>query len=107
MFLCTRNFCLALQESLLKVPISDIKARELGRVRNKRKEGEGKYYGRSGENLTAYREEFCRLRTGKAVADPIESGTDETAVVAIAPKKHGCYPVLDGVITPAVSYTQL
>ena len=76
-------------------------------MRKKRKDGEGKYYGRTEENLKAYTEEFRRLHPGEDVANPIQSETDETAVVGIAPKLHGRYPVLDGVITPAISYTRL
>lgn len=91
----------------MKRPLSDIEAWKLARVRSKRKDGEGEYYGRTEENLTAYTESYQRFHPGSAVDEPIQSETDETAVVAIQPKKHGRYPVLDGVITPSVSYTRL
>jgi hypothetical protein len=99
------NLCLAVQEEKLKWPLSDMESWKLARVRSNRKDGEGEYYGKTEENLTAYTEEYQRLDPGSAFADPIQSKTDETAVVGIQPMLHGCYPVLDGVITPSIYYT--
>ena len=107
MFLCMANFCLTLQEGKLKKPLSHMESWKLARARSKRKDDESEYYGNTEKNLESYSESFTQLHPGSDVADPILCDTDETAVVAIRPKYHGRYPCLDGVITPAVSYTRL
>lgn len=90
----------------MKLQISDLKAWELGRVRKKPKKGEGKYYGRSGDHLTAYEGEFHR-RNGEH-PNPIESKTDETAVVVSRHgKPHGRHPLLNAVIQPTITYSQV
>jgi hypothetical protein len=100
------NICLALQEAVMKQPVSYMKAFKLGRVRKKPKEGKGPYYGNTEENLVAYEDEFC-VRHGED-SNPIEEKTDETAVVVSGhSKKHGRHKILNGVIQPTMSYAQV
>ena len=98
------NLYLVVQEEKLKRPLSDMKARELAHVR-KSKDGKGKYYGKTENNLKAYTEEYLRLHPD--TPDPLKEATDDRAVVGIGPKSHGRQAVLDAVVTPSVSYTRL
>jgi len=105
LFLCMTNFCLALREEKLKHPVSDIGAWKLCHVWSKLKDGEGEYDGKTEEHLTSYMESYQRIHPGSAFDEPILSETNEMTLVVIQPKLHVRYPVLDGVITPSVSYT--
>ena len=93
------------QEEKLKRPLSDMKAWEIAHVRTKPKDGKGKYYGKSGEHLETCKELY--LGYNPDTPGPIKEATDDRAVVGIGPKSHGRQAVLDVVVTPSISYTQL
>ena len=93
------------REEKLKRLLLDMEAWELAHVRSKPKDGKGKYYGKSGEHLETYKELY--LGYNADTPDPIKEATDDRVVVGIGPKSHGRHPVLDAVVTPSISYTQL
>jgi hypothetical protein len=99
------NLCLVVQEEKLKRPLSHMEAWEIAHTRRKPKPGEAKYYGKTAEKKKAYSEGYLRLHPG--TPDPISADLDERVVVGMGPKKHGWEAVLDDVITPSISYTQL
>ena len=83
------NLCLVVQEEKLKRPLSHMEAWEIAHTRKDSKAGEPKYYGK------------------KTAPDPIVADLDERVVVGMGPKEHRREVVLDVVITPTISYTQL
>ena len=99
------NLCLVVQEEKLKRPLSHMEAWEIAHTRRKPKPSEAKYYGKTAEKKKAYSEGYLRLHPG--TPDPISADLDERVVVGMGPKEHGREPVLDVVITPSISYTQL
>ncbi|XP_073367277.1 uncharacterized protein [Aegilops tauschii subsp. strangulata] len=94
-----------LEEEKLKQPLSHMEAWEIAHTRRKPKPGEAKYYGKTAEYKKAYSEGYLSLHPGSP--DPIAADLDERVVVGMGPKKHGRQPILDAVITPSISYTQL
>lgn len=100
------NLCLVVQEEKLKRPLSDMQAWEIAHTRKDPKPGEHKYYGKkTAGNMQAYSEAYLKLHPD--TPDPIAAPLDERAVVSMGPKEHGREAVLDAVITPSISYTQL
>jgi hypothetical protein len=100
------NLCLVVQEEKLKWPLSHMEAWEIAHTRKNPKPGEAKYYGKTTQKKKkAYSEGYQRLHPG--TPDPISADLDERVVVGMGPKKHGREAVLDAVITPSISYTQL
>lgn len=99
------NLCLVVQEEKLKRPLSHMEAWEIAHMRRNPKPGEAKYYGKTAEKKETYSEDYLRLHPG--TSDPISADLDERVVVCMGPKKDGREPVLDAVITPSISYTQL
>ena len=99
------NLCLVVQEEKLKRPLSDMQAWEIAHTRRKPKPGEAKYYSKTAKYKKAYSEGYLRLHPG--TPDPIAADLDDRAVVSMGPKEHGREAVLDAVITPTISYTQL
>jgi hypothetical protein len=99
------NLCLVVQEEKLKRPLSHMEAWEIAHTRRSPKPGESKYYGNTEEKKQAYSQEYLRLHPG--TSDPMSADLDERVVVGMGPRRHGRQPVLDAVITPTISYTQL
>ena len=93
------------QEEKLKRPLSHMEAWEITHTRKKPKPGEAKYYGKTAEYKKAYSEGYLSLHPD--TPDPIAADLDERVVVGMGPKEHGREAVLDAVITPTISYTQL
>ena len=94
-----------MQEEKLKRPLSHMEAWEITHMRRKPKPGEAKYYGKTAEKKKAYSEGYLRLHPG--TPDPIAADLDERVVVGMGPREHHRGAVLDAVITPSISYTQL
>ncbi|XP_040249872.2 uncharacterized protein [Aegilops tauschii subsp. strangulata] len=93
-FLCMTNLCLVVQEEKLKRPLSHMQAWEIAHTRKDPKPGEPKYYGKKTVGRKkAYSEGYLALHPD--TPDPIAADLDERVVV------------LDVVITPSISYTQL
>jgi len=100
------NLYLVVQEEKLKRPLSHMQAWEIAHTRKDPKPGEPKYYGKK----TAWRKEAysaAYLKLHPDTPDPIAADLDERVVVGMGPKEHGREAVLDAVITPSISYTQL
>ncbi|KAM3406194.1 hypothetical protein ACQJBY_000319 [Aegilops geniculata] len=96
----------AFNEEKLKRPLSHMQAWEIAHTRKDPKPGEPKYYGKK----TAHRKKACSdgyLALHPNTHDPIAADLDERVVVGMGPKEHGREAVLDAVITPTISYTQL
>lgn len=104
-FLCMTNLCLVVQEEKLKRPLSHMEAWEIAHTRRKPKAGEGQYYGKTAQKKKAYSEGYLRLHPD--TPDPMKAALDDRVVVGMGPKAHGRQPVLDAVVTPSISYTQL
>ncbi len=103
------NLCLVVQEEKLKRPLSvfsDMQACEIAHTRKDSKPGEPKYYGKkTARRKKAYSEAYLKLHPD--TPDPIAEDLDDRAMVSMGPKEHGREAVLDDVITPTISYTQL
>ena len=100
------NLCLVVQEEKLKRPLSHMQAWESAHTRKDPKPGEPKYYGKkTAGRKKAYSEGYLKLHPD--TPDPIAADLDERVVVGMGPKEHGREAVLDAVITPSISYTQL
>jgi hypothetical protein len=99
------NLCLVVQEEKLKQQLSHMEAWEIAHTRKEPKPGESKYYGKTAQKKKAYSDGYLRLHPG--TPDPISADLDERVVVGMGPKEHGREAVLDAVITPSISYTQL
>ena len=100
------NLCLVVQEEKLKRPLSHMQAWEIAHTRKDPKPGEPKYYGKkTAGRKKAYSEAYLELHPD--TPDPIAAPLDDMAVVRMGPKEHGREAVLDAVITPSISYTQL
>ena len=100
------NLCLVVQEEKLKRPLSHMQAWEIAHTRKDPKPGEPKYYGKkTAGRKKAYSEGYLKLHPD--TPDPIAADLDERVVVGMGPKEHGREAVLDAVITPTISYTQL
>ena len=100
------NLCLVVQEEKLKRPLSHMQAWEIAHTRKDPKPGEPKYYGKkTAKRKKAYSEAYLELHPD--TPDPIAAPLDDMAVVRMGPKEHGREAVLDAVITPTISYTQL
>jgi hypothetical protein len=100
------NLCLVVQEEKLKRPLSHMEAWEIAHTRNESKPGEPKYYGKkTAQRKKAYSDGYLALHPD--TPDPIAADLDERVVVGMGPKEHGREAVLDVVITPTISYTQL
>ncbi|XP_048538000.1 uncharacterized protein LOC125516698 [Triticum urartu] len=96
----------AVNEEKLKRPLSHMQAWEIAHTRKDPKPGEPKYYGKKTEGRKkAYSEAYLELHPD--TPDPIAAPLDEMAVVRMGPKEHGRDAILDAVITPSISYTQL
>ncbi|XP_037409374.1 uncharacterized protein LOC119271792 [Triticum dicoccoides] len=83
-----------------------MQAWEIAHTQKDPKPGEPKYYGKkTAERKKAYSEAYLELHpdTPDAIAAPL----DDMAVVRMGLKEHGREAVLDAVITPSISYTQL
>ena len=95
------NLCLVVQEEKLKRPLSHMQAWEIAHTRK-----DPKYYGKkTAHRKKAYSDGYLALHPD--TPDPIAAPLDERAVVIMRPKEHGREAVLDAVITPSISYTQL
>nr|XP_045087246.1 uncharacterized protein LOC123494851 [Aegilops tauschii subsp. strangulata] len=93
-------------EEKLKRPLSHMHAWEIAHTRKDPKPGEPKYYGKkTAGRKKAYSEGYLALHPD--TPDPIAADLDERVVVGMGPKEHGREAVLDAVITPSISYTQL
>ena len=100
------NLCLVVQEEKLKRPLSHMQAWEIAHTRKDPKPGEPKYYGKkTAHRKKAYSDGYLKLHPD--TPDPIAADLDERVVVGMGPKEHGREAVLDAVITPTISYTQL
>lgn len=100
------NLCLVVQEEKLKRPLSHMQAWEIAHTRKDPKPGEPKYYGKkTAHRKKAYSDGYLALHPD--TPDPIAADLDERVVVGMGPKEHGREAVLDAVITPTISYTQL
>ena len=100
------NLCLVVQEEKLKRPLSVMQAWEIAHTRKDPKPGEPKYYGKkTAGRKKAYSEGYPKLHPD--TPDPIAADLDDRVVVSMGPKEHGREAVLDAVITPTISYTQL
>ena len=100
------NLCLVVQEEKLKRPLSHMQAWEIAHTRKDSKPGEPKYYGKkTAQRKKAYSDGYLRLHPD--TPDPIAADLDDRVVVGMGPKEHGREAVLDAVITPTISYTQL
>ena len=100
------NLCLVVQQEKLKRPLSDMQAWEITHTRKDPKPGEPKYYGKKpAGRKKSYSEGYLKLHPN--TPDPIAADLDERVVVGMGPKEHGREAVLDAVITPTISYTQL
>ena len=100
------NLCLVVQEEKLKRSLSDMEAWEIAHTRKDSKPGEPQYYGKhTAGRKQAYSEAYLKLHPD--TPDPITAPLDDMAVVRMGPKEHGREAVLDAVITPTISYTQL
>ncbi|XP_048538187.1 uncharacterized protein LOC125516989 [Triticum urartu] len=83
-----------------------MQAWEIAHTRKDPKPGEPKYYGKKNAGRKkAYSEAYLKLHPD--TPDPIAAPLDDMAVVRMGPKEHGREAVLDAVITPSISYTQL
>ena len=90
----------------MKRPLSDMQAWELAHMWKDPKPGEPKYYGKkTAGRKKAYSEAYLKLHPG--TPDPIAAALDDRVVVSMGPKEHGREAVLDAVITPTISYTEL
>ena len=94
-----------MQEEKLKRPLSHMEAWEIAHTRRMPKPGEAKYYGKTAQKKKAYKEEYLMLHHD--TPDPMKAALDDRVVVGMGPKAHGRQPVLDAVVTPSISYTQL
>ena len=100
------NLCLVVQEEKLKRPLSHMQAWEIAHTRKDPKPGEPKYYGKKTmHRKKAYSDGYLALHPD--TPDHIAADLDERVVVGMGPKEHGREAVLDAVITPSISYTQL
>ena len=100
------NLCLVVQEEKLKRPLSHMQAWEIAHTRKDSKLGEPKYYGKkTTQRKKAYSDGYLRLHPD--TPDPIAADLDDRVVVSMGPKEHGREAVLDVVVTPTISYTQL
>jgi hypothetical protein len=99
------NLCFVVQEEKLKRTLSHMQAWAIAKTRKNPKLGEAKYYGNTAEKKKAYSEGYLRLHPG--TPDPISADLDERVVVGLGHKENVWEPVLDAVITPSISYTQL
>ena len=100
------NLCLVVQEEKLKRPLSHMQAWEIAHTRKDPKPGEPKYYGKkTAGRKKAYSEAYLKLHPD--TPDPIAADLDERVVVGMGPKEHRREVVLDVVITPSISHTQL
>ena len=100
------NLCLVVQEEKLKRPLSHMQAWEIAHTRKDPKPGEPKYYGKkTAHRKKAYSDGYLALHPD--TPDPIAADLDERVVVGMGPKEHGREAVLDAVVTPTISYTQL
>ena len=100
------NLCLVVQEEKLKRPLSDMQAWEIAHTRKDSKPGEPQCYDKhTVGRKQAYSEAYLKLHPD--TPDPIAAPLDDMAVVSMGPKEHGREAVLDAVITPSISYTQL
>nr|XP_040251410.1 uncharacterized protein LOC120968579 [Aegilops tauschii subsp. strangulata] len=96
----------AVNEEKLKRPLSHMQAWEIAHTRKDPKPGEPKYYGKkTAHRKKAYSDGYLALHPD--TPDPIAADLDERVVVGMGPKEHGREAVLDAVITPSISYTQL
>ncbi|KAM3189083.1 hypothetical protein ACQJBY_067803 [Aegilops geniculata] len=83
-----------------------MQAWEIAHTRKDSKPGEPQYYGKhTAGKKQAYSEAYLKLHPD--TPDPIAAPLDDRAVVSMGPKEHGREAVLDAVITPSISYTQL
>ena len=83
-----------------------MQAWEIAHTRKDPKPGEPKYYGKkTAGRKQAYSKAYLKLHPD--TPDPIAAPLDDRAVVSMGPKEHGREAVLDAVITPTISYTQL
>ena len=99
------NLCLVVLDEKRKRSLSHTDAWEIAHMRRKPKPGEAKYYGKTAQRKKSTSEGYPRLHPD--TPDPIAADLDERVVVAMGPKEHGREAVLDVVITPTISYTQL
>ena len=99
------NLCLLVQEKKLKRPLSHMEAWEIAHMRRRPKPGEAKYYGKTAEKKKDYSKAYLKLHPD--TPDPIAVPLDDRVVVGMGPKAHGRQPVLDAVLTPSISFTQL
>lgn len=100
------NLCLVVQEEKLKRPLSHMEAWEIAHTRKDSTPGEPKYYGKkTAQGKKAYSDGYLRLHPD--TPDPIAADLDDRVVVGMGPKEHGREAVIDAVITPTISYTQL
>ena len=99
------NLCLLVQEEKLKRPLSHMEAWEIAHTRRRPKPSEAKYYGKTAEKKKDYSEAYLKLHPD--TPDPIKAPLDDRVVVGMGPKAHGRQPVLDAVLTPSISFTQL
>ncbi|XP_048548988.1 uncharacterized protein LOC125528581 [Triticum urartu] len=96
----------AVNEEKLKRPLSHMQAWEIAHTRKDSKPGEPKYYSKkTAGRKKAYSEGHLKLHPDKL--DPIAADLYDRVVVGMGPKEHGWAAVLDAVITPTISYTQL
>ena len=83
-----------------------MQAWEIAHTRKDSKPGEPKYYGKKTvQRKKAYSDGYLRLHPD--TPDPIAADLDDRVVVGMGPKEHGREAILDDVITPTISYTQL
>jgi hypothetical protein len=70
------------------------------------KPGEEQYYGKSGTYLQNYATAFKKLHGEDS--QPLEEEVDETVVIVSGlGKRHGRHQILDGVIAPTTTLTQV
>jgi hypothetical protein len=98
---------LAIQETVAGAPVTPIVAWQKGKQKKELKvPGEDPYYGKTTQDLNAYKTAFTGLHP--ETDDPLQEEVDDTAViVAGVGKPHGRYRILNAVLTPTTSLTRV
>jgi hypothetical protein len=99
--------CLAFQEQVHGKPLTKLGAWKMSHKKTKvDKPGEEQYYGKSGTYLQNYATAFKKLHGEDS--QPLEEEVDETVVIVSGlGKRHGRHQILDGVIAPTTTLTQV